>query len=151
MYEVVQAPFDHPDAIMLRNELRLGIASAYGRPDTEPGPPPTASDVEVFPLAYDDGKPVACGGLRPLTPDGAEIKRMYVAPTHRGTGLATLMLQALEEQAVARGITTIRLETGDGLHAATGFYEREGYTPIEPYGHYVGSALSRCYERQLQP
>ena len=46
-------------------------------------------------------------------------------------------------------LDTLVLETGDLLTAAQRFYEREGYTRIPPFGPYVGSSLSVCYETRL--
>ena len=43
------------------------------------------------------------------------------------------------------------LETGDQQPDAIRFYEREGFTRIPNFGHYVDSELSLCYERVLQP
>jgi hypothetical protein len=40
-------------------------------------------------VVYEDGEPVACGGLRPLAPDTGEIKRMFVASAARPRGPAT--------------------------------------------------------------
>jgi GNAT superfamily N-acetyltransferase len=74
---------------------------------------------------------------------------MYVVPPVRGTGVATAILAALESWAIEHQIHVLRLETGDLLVAAQRFYEREGYAPIPPFGPYVGSALSRCYEKPL--
>ena len=79
----------------------------------------------------------------------AEIKRMYVVPHARGTGVATHVLRALESAAVERGWTTLRLETGTAQPDAQRFYEREGYRQIPSFGAYVGSNLSVCYERPV--
>ncbi len=103
----------------------------------------------AFVVAYRAGRPVGCGGLRLLEPGTAEIKRMYAAPETRGSGVATDVIRALEAWARARGVTELRLETGDRLLAAQRFYEREGYERIPLFGPYVGSELSRCYRRQL--
>jgi hypothetical protein len=49
---------------------------------------------------------------------------MFVDPARRGTGVSVAVLHALEEAAVARGWTTLRLETGteqpDGVRVYTG-------------------------------
>jgi Acetyltransferase (GNAT) family. len=42
---------------------------------------------------------VACGGFRPLEPGIAEIKRMFVAPEHRGRGYSKAILGTLERMA----------------------------------------------------
>jgi GNAT superfamily N-acetyltransferase len=147
---IEQRPWDDPAGVQLRERQRLEILDRYDGVDTEPGVHPSAADVAVFLIAFDDaGTPLGCGGLRRLDDTSAEVKRMYVEPAARGTGVATAVLRALERAAVDRGWTTVRLETGIGQPDAIRFYEREGYVAIPPFGDYVGAELSRCYERVL--
>lgn len=142
----------HPDAVALREARRREIAEIYGREDSEPaGSAATGPDVAVFLVAYDDQLAVGCGGLRVIGDGVGEVKRMYVHPAKRGTGVSTAILKALESWAVEHQLRSLRLETGDLLVAAQRFYEREGFTSIRPFGPYVGSTLSRCYEKQLGP
>jgi GNAT superfamily N-acetyltransferase len=68
----------------------------------------------------------------------------------RGSGVATGLLRALESAAADRGWVTLRLETGTAQPDAQRFYQREGYREIQPFGSYVDSDLSVCYERELR-
>ncbi|MCO8272354.1 GNAT family N-acetyltransferase [Actinoplanes sp. TRM 88003] len=143
-------PWEDPAGVTLRAAQRAELDARYGSDDHEPGAPPSAADIDVFLVASaPDGTPVACGGLRGLDGTHAEIKRMYVVPSSRGSGVATAVLRALEAAAVTRGWTTLRLETGTEQPEAIRFYEREGYRGIPLYGQYVGSEISLCYERTL--
>jgi len=143
-------PFDHPDAVALRAAQEAEIAARYGVPDAEPGPAPTAADTAVFLLARDAaGAAVGCGGLRALGNGAGEVKRMYVVPDRRRTGVAGAVLAALEAEAARRGWTVLKLETGTEQPDAMAFYERHGYRRIPNFGPYAGSALSVCYERRL--
>jgi putative acetyltransferase len=143
-------PFDHPEAIALRDAQRAELAARYGTPDSEPGPAPTAADTTVFLLARDaDGTAVGCGALRELEPGAGEVKRMYVVPPRRRSGVAGAVLAALEAEAARRGWTRLRLETGTAQPDAIAFYERHGYRRIANYGHYATSSLSVCYELAL--
>ena len=74
---------------------------ASARSDHEPGPPPSEADTAVFLVAHDkaSGQPVGCGGLRILDQHTAEIKRLYVLPYTRGSGVASSILAALEAHA----------------------------------------------------
>jgi GNAT superfamily N-acetyltransferase len=143
--------WDHRDAVALREARRLEIAETYGREDSEPaGSAATGPDVAVFLVAYEDNRAVGCGGLRFIGNGVGEVKRMYVDPAYRGTGVSASMLKALEAWAAEHSVRTLRLETGDLLVAAQRFYEQEGYVPIPPFGPYAASALSRCYEKRLR-
>ncbi|WP_328603834.1 GNAT family N-acetyltransferase [Amycolatopsis sp. NBC_00345] len=143
-------PWDSPDAVALRQAQRDELNARYDSSDHEAGPAPTAESVAVFLVARDeDGKPTGCGGLRLLGPGEAEIKRMYVAPGARGSGLATELLRALEEQARGHGVARLLLETGIRQPEAIRFYEREGYQPIPAFGAYREDPLARCYARGI--
>jgi GNAT superfamily N-acetyltransferase len=154
---VVRAvPWNDPDGETLRSAQQAEISARYGVPDSEPGPKPTAADITVFLMAFDvadDGTstPVGCGGLRTLDESHGEIKRMYVIPERRRTGVSTALLSALEGEARGRGWDRVVLETGDLQPDAMRLYEREGYTRIPNFGYYADSELSRCYEKQLAP
>ena len=148
-FVVEVAPWESPDGQRLRAAQRTELVAAYDG-DVEPGTKPTAADVSVFLLARDaSGEAVGCGALRHLGGEVAEIKRMYVAPAHRGRGVSRLVLGALEAQALARGWTVLRLETGPLQAEAIGLYTSAGYAPIPAFGPYVGSTTSLCFERRL--
>jgi putative acetyltransferase len=143
-------PWNDPAGTNLRLKQRAELDHRYGTDDHEPGPPPSGENIAVFLVATDaNGTPIGCGALRQLDETSAEIKRMYVLPASRGTGVAKEILRALETAATERGWTTLRLETGTEQPDAQRFYEREGYKEIPLFGEYVGSTLSVCYERHL--
>jgi len=149
---VVRAvPWDDPAGEALRGAQQAEIAVRYGVPDSEPGPKPTAGDITVFLVAFDGDEAVGCGGLRTLDDAHGEIKRMYVIPERRGSGVSTTILSALEEEARSRGWTRLVLETGDQQPDAIRLYEREGYSRIPNFGYYADSELSICYEKVLAP
>lgn len=149
-FAIDRVSWDDPDAVRLREAQRTELDARYGTDNHEPGEVPTADTVPVFLVARDaDGTAIGCGGLRLLEPGSGEIKRMYVAPSSRGTGVATALLRALEDHARRLGLTRLLLETGTGQPDAIRFYQREGYEPIEAYGPYVGETISRCFARDL--
>jgi GNAT superfamily N-acetyltransferase len=145
---VTEVPWDDPQAIALRDAQRAEIAAMYG-PDSEPGVAPSAADIALFLIAHVADLPVGCGGLRPLEPGAAELKRMYVVPEWRGRGVSGAVLSALEQAAVARGWHTLRLETGPKQAAAIRFYERSGYVSVPAFGAYASDPTSLCYAREL--
>jgi GNAT superfamily N-acetyltransferase len=147
-----RVPFDHPDAVALRAEHvaygdRLYAADPAGvhRSGSEGIDP---SSVVVTVVAYDGDRPVGHACLRRL--DGElEIKRMYVVPDHRGSGLADRLLGAMEEAARDAGAQRIVIHTGDRQHAALKFYDRHGYTSIPVYPPYQDVSYSLCFEKVL--
>jgi GNAT superfamily N-acetyltransferase len=92
---------------------------------------------------------VACGGVCRYDAETAEIRRMYVVPHHRGTGLSRLTLAALEEAARDLGYIRVRLETGVHQHEALALYRSSGFEEIPRYGPYVEDELSVCFEKPL--
>ena len=66
----------------------------------------------TFLVARVDGQAAGCGAF--VDRDGlyAEIKRMFVAPAFRSSGIGRRLLQELESQIRASGIPIARLETG---------------------------------------
>jgi putative acetyltransferase len=109
----------------------------------------------LFFVARLDGEPVGCGGI--AFDDGfAEVKRMYVRPQARGKQVAQTILKRLEEEARARGVKRLTLETGDVRHAAQRLYERAGFTRCAAFGAYrdmPSSAIERSvfYEKRIEP
>ena len=71
-----------------------------------------------------------------------EIKRLYVPHKFRGMGLATQLMDALEEKARAEGYSEACLETGISQHEALSLYEKRGYQKTKPFGAYQEDPLS---------
>lgn len=148
--------YGHPDAAALVARVQEEYVERYGSPDETPVDPGMFDPPEgLFLVAYVDGVPVGTGAwrrspVRALGASlGAEIKRMYVVPEHRGTGLARRILAELEETAVAAGHDLLVLETGLMQPEAIGLYESSGYVRIDGFGHYRRSDLNRCFGKRL--
>jgi GNAT superfamily N-acetyltransferase len=84
-------------------------------------------------LAEVEGEPVGMGGLRPLSADEAEIKRMYVRPSARGLGAGRAILVRLIDDACALGYRTIRLDSAPFMHEAHALYRSYGFVPSSPH------------------
>lgn len=87
----------------------------------------------LFLVARLDGDPVGCGALKVTGSDIGEIKRMWIAPSARGLGIAQCLLETLENHAVALGVDTLQLDTNRALTEARALYARNGYREIPPY------------------
>ena len=102
----------------------------------------------LFFIARLDGQPVGCGGVA-FEAGFAEVKRMYVRPAARGRSVARTILARLEEEALARGVTRLVLETGDAQQAAIRFYEHAGFRSLVRCLHEHAAVRDRS-QRVLQ-
>lgn len=82
-------------------------------------------------VVYDGRRAVACGGLRPLDDEVAEIKRMFVSADARGRGHGRRLLAELERRAAAAGFRRVRLLTTEVLVEARELYRRAGYEVVD--------------------
>ncbi|MCU1689491.1 MAG: hypothetical protein JWN20_1419, partial [Jatrophihabitantaceae bacterium] len=106
-------------------------------------------DIAYVGVAYTaDGIPVGHAALRWLNGE-LELKRMFVAATHRGAGVSVALLKAIEEAAVRLGGKRIILQTGDRQPDAVRLYEKFGYTPIPIFAPYEALTYSLCFEKLL--
>ncbi|WP_433946885.1 GNAT family N-acetyltransferase [Paenibacillus sp. SN-8-1] len=103
----------------------------------------------TFVLALWNGKAVGCGATRPLNQEVTELKRFYVKEEYRGRGIASSMLEKLEQQARKDGYRRIRLQTGINQPEAIALYEKYGYESISTFGEYTQTEVSVCYEKSI--
>jgi putative acetyltransferase len=150
--EIIAVDPRMPEAVELIHALSEELAERYDRVDDGSGhfqPEDALVAGSAFVIGRSGGRAVACGALRPLEGQVAEIKRMFVVPDCRGRGYSKAVLAELERLARENGYTTVRLETGDRQPEAIRLYERSGYHRIPNFGIYVGSERSVCFEKQL--
>jgi putative acetyltransferase len=87
----------------------------------------------VLLIARDDDTAAGCVALRRLDASTAEMKRMYVRETHRGTGLGRRLALEVIEAARKRGHGRIVLDTLPKLTTAIALYRDLGFCGCEPY------------------
>ena len=135
------------DAAAMVDAMVAEMAVLYDGLDLNAPGMPKAGPAELGPpgglylVGYRDGDPVCGGGLKRL-PDGTcEIKRMYVVPQARRTGVASALLAALEGAARDLGYRIARLDTGSRQPHAQAFYEASGYRRVENFNDNPAAAF----------
>ena len=101
-------------------------------PDADSYRPPQGAIL----LALSDGLTLGTVSLRPLAPGLGEVKRLYIAPSARGLGLARRLMRAIEGKARALGYRRLNLDTNGTLAAAVALYRSEGWQEIPPYSDF---------------
>lgn len=86
-----------------------------------------------FVLARVDGQAVGCGALIRLDGETCEIKRVWASPAVRGMGVATRIMDVLEELACEAGFARVWLDTNGTLTEAQAMYRNRGYREIARY------------------
>ncbi|MEZ4366620.1 MAG: GNAT family N-acetyltransferase [Kofleriaceae bacterium] len=91
---------------------------------------------------------LGCVAVRPLAPEVAELKRLYVEPRGRGRGTGARLLTAALDGARSLGYRAVRLDTLATMTDAIALYRRHGFVEIAPY---TASPLPgpRFFERRL--
>ncbi|TKA28154.1 hypothetical protein B0A50_04125 [Salinomyces thailandicus] len=78
---------------------------------------------------------IGCAALRPLPsyPGISELKRLYVSPLARGTGVGRALVTRLLSEAKAMGYERCRLDTLPSMASARSLYRSLGFEEIEAY------------------
>ncbi|HEX3882022.1 MAG TPA: GNAT family N-acetyltransferase [Stellaceae bacterium] len=112
-------------------------------------PAPYAPPGGCLLLAWQGAPAVGIVALKPLAPGVGEVKRLYVVPAARGTGLGRVLLECAIDAASERGYTRLRLDSHRAsMGAAIRLYQRLGFVEIAPYGPDLGGALA-FFEKDL--
>ena len=133
-------PASNADAEAVRR-LVFAILVEHG---LEPDPASTDADLDDIEASYlrpgglfdvmvdASGQVVGTIGLFPTGGGRCELRKMYVAATHRGRGLGKRLVRHALDRARALGFRRVELETSTRLEAAVHLYESAGFRPFVP-------------------
>jgi carbonic anhydrase len=130
------ADIDEARALFKEYEASLGISLCFQSFDQElanlPGDysPPSGRLL----LARIGAKVAGCIALRRINGDTCEMKRLYLRPEFRGTGLGGKMVEAILSEARQIGYSKMRLDTLPGrMDNAIKLYRSIGFKEIPAY------------------
>ena len=85
-------------------------------------------------LALENDQLAGCIALRKLGDKVCEMKRLFVRPVCRATGLGRFLVESIIDEARKLGYTHMRLDTIPGkMDKAIALYQSIGFVEIEPY------------------
>ena len=126
-FDGVEKQFSIPRNAIVGMPVQEYVASVI---DKVCGDPPPKG---VFYLIKLDSQLVGMGGLRRLSDNVAEIKRLYVRPECRGKNLGELIFQRLITDAKIFGYRKLCLDTALFMTSAHRIYERNGFVDCAAY------------------
>jgi putative acetyltransferase len=119
----------------------------------------TDEELARLPASYDDGggafwvavdeggRVLGTCGVFPVRPGDMELRKMYLHPQSRGTGLGKRLLEESVAWCRARGAERIVLDTTEQMTRAITFYEANGF--VRDDLQVRGSRCSRGYSRRI--
>jgi putative acetyltransferase len=153
---ITLVPVESGEQVALARELFREYADAIGvdleyqgfTAELEALPSPYTPPHGMLLIALIDGDTAGCVALRRLNDATGEMKRLYVRPAFRGSGLGERFVEAVIEAARSAGYAALRLDTLPSMAAAQGLYRKLGFIEIAAYNsnHLPGT---RFYELEL--
>lgn len=92
----------------------------------------------TFWTAWREGLLIGCCALKQLDQSHGEVKSMRVSKKVRGQGIGSALVTHVVNEARARGLARLSLETGamTFFEPARRLYQRHGFKPCGPFGSY---------------
>ena len=130
-------PDDRADVEALFREYVASLAEdiSFQNVDEELGtlPGKYARPTGVVLIARDGAEAAGAVAYRMVEPGVCEMKRLYVRPAFRGSGLGRELANELIEDARAQGYRTMLLDTLASMSSARALYRDLGFVAVAPY------------------
>jgi GNAT superfamily N-acetyltransferase len=125
--------FDEPPVQSIVHAANDELDRRYGpATDREPFDAATfESPLGVFLIARLDEHLAGGVGLRSVAPEVGEIKRLWVRPDLRNTGVGTALMDSVVEAGRQLKMHTLILETGPLQPEAIALYAKHGWTQVD--------------------
>lgn len=150
MIKLVRTDSFNKDFIDLVQQLEKDLARRDGRDYSFNNPFNGIDIIKHVVIAYEHDEPVACGALIEFQLNTMEIKYMFTIPTHRGKGIASMVLLELEDWAKGMTYNKCVLEMGIKQPEAIALYLKHGYRKIPNYKQYEKTYDRICCEKDLR-
>jgi putative acetyltransferase len=104
-----------------------------------------------FCSAWEDEKLLGVGAFKILSPTHGEVKSMHTSEASRRSGTGAAIMLHLIDEARARGLTRLSLETGsfDYFAPARALYAKYGFSECPPFGDYKLDPNSTFMTREI--
>ena len=121
--------------MLLEYQAALGqdLAFQHFAQEVEALPGDYAPPTGALLIADDNGERRGMVALRRIDAARAEMKRLFVRPSARRTGLGRALAEHIIAEARILGYRTIVLDTLPSMHQAHALYESLGFQPTTPY------------------
>lgn len=116
---------------ILRDEFGFTGASS-DQPDLLDIPQHYGAGASNFWIALDETRLIGTTGFVDLGSKQGLLRKMFVRPDYRGTGVAELLLDNAMQWARDHGFSEMYLGTNSRFHAARRFYEKHGFIHLSP-------------------
>jgi len=130
------ADFDNARKLFIDYAESLGFSLSFQgfEDELEHLPGKYAAHEGCILLAWDELDCIGCVGLRPLSDDVCEMKRLYVKPLYRGTGLGRLLAKKIVQLGIEKKkYTRMQLDTLNSMQSAVGLYKSLGFVETDQY------------------
>ena len=150
MISIKKTDSNHLDFIKLVKDLDIDLEAYYKEETPFYDELNNIELIKYVVIIYDENNtPIGCGGIKEFSAKEMEIKRMFVSPTCRGKGIATVILNELENWSKELKFKECILETLKEKSYAIAFYKKNNYQEIPNYGDYKNAKNSICFAKQL--